>query len=103
MGVFTAEHHIRYYSEMHEGDPFSVHTLFLERSARAGHLMSFILDRGREVLSCTIEIVLVHVDLDTRRSVPFPDDVAAGFDRWIDRDAGVGLPIPLNGGMGLRR
>jgi acyl-CoA thioester hydrolase len=103
MGVFTAEHHIRYYAEMHDDDPFSVHTLFLERSARAGHLLSFILDRRREQLSCSVEIVLVHVDLDTRRSVPFPEDVAAGFDRWIDRDAGRDLPLPLNGAMGLRR
>lgn len=103
MGVFTAEHHIRYFSEMHDGNPFSVHTLFLERSTRAGHLISFILDREREVLSCTIEIALVHMDLDTRRPVPVPDDVAAGFDRWIARTADVGFPIPLSGAMGIRK
>lgn len=103
MGVFTAEHHIRYFSEMHENDPFSVHTLFLERSSRAGHLMSFILDERRSVLSCTVEITIVHVDLDTRRPVPFPDDVALRFDAWVKVAQGVRWPIPLSGAMGLRR
>ncbi|MBZ5738416.1 thioesterase family protein [Nocardioides mangrovi] len=103
MGVFTAEHHIRYFSEMHEGDPFSVHTLFLERSSRAGHVISLILDRRREVLSCTVEIALVHVDLDSRRALPYPDDVAAGIDAWVAQAAAVPWPMPLSGAMGLRR
>jgi acyl-CoA thioester hydrolase len=102
LGVFTAEHHIRYFSEMHEGDPFSVHTLFLERSGRAGHLLSLILDRRREVLSCTVEITIVHVDLDTRRPIPYPDDVASALDGWVARSA-VPWPVPLSGTMGLRR
>ena len=103
LGVFTAEHHIRYFTEMHEGDTFSVHTLFLDRSARAGHLLAFILDRTDEVLSCTVEIVLVHVDMDTRRSVPFPDDISAGMDKWIDAARLVSWPAPVSGAMGARR
>jgi acyl-CoA thioester hydrolase len=103
MGLFTAEHHIRYYRELHEGDPLSVHTLFLERSSRAGHMMSLILDRRRQVLACTVEIAVVHVDLDSRRSVPYPDDVATGIDGWIARAQDVPWPMPLSGAIGLRR
>jgi acyl-CoA thioester hydrolase len=103
MGVFTAEHHIRYAAEMHEGSRFSVHTRFLERSAKAGHLLAFILDRDREVLSCTVEIVLVHVGMDTRRPVDFPPDVAAGLDEWIEASRVVPWPAPVCGVMGIRR
>ena len=103
MGVFTAEHHIRYAAEMHEGSRFSVHARFLERSGKAGHLLSFILDRDREVLSCTVEIVLVHVGMDSRRPVEFPPDVAAGLDEWIAADGAVGWPAPVCGVMGIRR
>jgi acyl-CoA thioester hydrolase len=103
MGVFTAEHHIRYFGEMHEGEKFSVHTRFLERSAKVGHLLAFILDRAGEVLSCTVEIVLVHVDMDTRRPVEFPDDIAAGLDAWIERSRQVPWPAPVCGAMGIRR
>lgn len=103
MGVFTAEHHIRYFTELHEGGTYAVHGLFLGRSGRAGHLLSFILDRDREVLSCTVEILLVHVDMDTRRPVEFPPDVAAGLDEWVAAGQSVSWPAPVCGVMGIRR
>lgn len=103
MGVFTAEHHIRYFTEMHEGDAFSVHPLFLERSAKAGHLIAFIADRVEQVLSCTVEIILVHVGMDTRRPIDFPDDIAAGIDEWVAQAEQVTWPVPLSGAMGIRR
>lgn len=102
MGVFTAEHHIRYFSEMHEGGKLSVHTLFLGRSAKAGHLIAFILDRDREVLTCTVEIVLVHVGMDTRRPLDFPEDIVSAIDDWIAEAGRITWPIPLSGAMGLR-
>ncbi|KQY50873.1 MULTISPECIES: thioesterase family protein [unclassified Nocardioides] len=102
MGVFTAEHHIRYFSEMHEGGKFSVHTLLLGRSRKAGHVLAFLVDRDREVLACTVEIVLVHVGMDTRRPVDFPEDVSAAIDGWVAEAAQVTWPIPLSGSMGLR-
>lgn len=103
MGVFTVEHHIRYFTEMHEGGAFSVHPLLLERSAKAGHLIAFIVDRAAEVLSCTVEIILVHVGMDTRRPIDFPDDIAAGLDAWVALAAEVAWPVPLSGAMGIRR
>lgn len=103
MGVFTAEHHIRYFAELHEGDTFSVHARFLGRSGKAGHLITFVLGRDRELLSCTVEILLVHVDMDIRRPVEFPPDVAAGLDEWIAAGEAVGWPAPVCGVMGIRR
>jgi len=103
LGIFTAEHHIRYFGEMHEGGKFSVHTRFLDRSARAGHLISFLLDRDREALSCTVEITIVHVGMDSRRPVALPEDVAAAFDAAIRASDELSWPAPLCGAMGIRR
>jgi acyl-CoA thioester hydrolase len=103
LGVFTAEHHIRYFSEMHEGDKYSVHTAFVERSSKAGHLLSFILDREAERLACTVDIILVGVGMDTRRPADFPGDVAAGFDTLIAEARALSWPLPLSGAMGIRR
>ena len=102
LGVFTAEHHIRYFSEMHEGDKFTVHTLLLDRSTRAAHLIAFVVDRVDEAVACTVEIMLVHVSLDTRRPEPFPADVAARLDDWIAR-SDVPWPVPVCGAIGIRR
>ncbi|MBM7517975.1 thioesterase family protein [Nocardioides nitrophenolicus] len=103
LGVFTAEHHIRYFSEMHLGEKFSVHTVVVDRSGRAGHLLSFILDRASERLACTVEIILVGVDMDTRRPAEFPADVAAGLDEWVAAARALPWPLPLSGAMGIRR
>lgn len=103
LGVFTAEHHLRYVTEMHEGNAFSGHTVVVERSARAAHLLSFVLDRSHGVVSCTVEIVLVHVDMDRRRPAPFPDDVAAGLDRHVAAIRQLTWSLPLSGAMGIRR
>ncbi len=103
LGVFTAEHHLRYLTELHEGSPFTVHTRTLERGSRAVHLMSFLLDTERRHLSCTVEIVLVHVGMDSRRPEPMPADVAAGWDEQIARSDALGWPAPVCGAMGIRR
>jgi acyl-CoA thioester hydrolase len=103
MGLFTAEHHLRYFSELHEGDKLSVHVRVLDRGARSAHMMAFLLDRTRERLSCTLELTIVHVDMDTRRPVPFPEDIAAGFDRWVDASGALGWLAPVCGAMGVRR
>jgi acyl-CoA thioester hydrolase len=103
LGVFTAEHHLRYYSEMVEGDEFAVYGRFLGRSSKVIHLMTFVTDRGRQRLACTLEIVLVHVDLETRRPVEIPADVAGALDRSIDAMKMLGWSAPVCGAMGIRR
>jgi len=103
MGVFTVEHHLRYLAEMREGGEFSVHTRALERSDKAAHLLAFIVDRTGGRLACTMEIVLVHVGMDTRRPTPFPADVAAGWDELTFESDGVDWPAPVCGAMGVRR
>ncbi|QBX55961.1 thioesterase [Nocardioides seonyuensis] len=103
LGVFTVEHHIRYLGEMHEGDLFTAHPLVLERSDKAAHFLSFILNQTGDWLAATLEIVTVHVSLDTRRPTPYPDDIAAGFDKWIARRDDVTWQVPVSGSMGVRR
>jgi acyl-CoA thioester hydrolase len=103
MGVFTAEHHLHYSSELHEGEKVSVHSRVLARSDKAAHLMAFLLDRTHGRLANTLELVLVHVDLDTRRATPMPEDVAAGFDRYVAETSALGWAAPVCGAMGARR
>lgn len=102
LGVFTAEHHLRYYRELREGEKFSVHVRFLERTDKALHAVSMLLDRTNERLACTLEIVMVHVAMDSRRATPLPADIAAGLDGEIARSANLDWPAPLCGAMGVR-
>ncbi|MCW2816100.1 MAG: hypothetical protein JWN84_3555 [Nocardioides sp.] len=103
LGVFTAEHHLRYLGELRLGDRFTAHTRVLDRSVTVAHLVSLVLDRTREQVACVMEIVLVHVDMGTRRPAPFPVDVIEGLDRWIAASVALPWPAPVIGRMGVRR
>lgn len=103
LSTFTAEHHLRYYSELRLGDEFSVHVRPLERSAKAIHNIVFLLDRTRERLSFTHEDLLVSVDMVTRRPVDFPEDIAASLDRVIAEVSGLSWAAPVSGAMGIRK
>jgi acyl-CoA thioester hydrolase len=101
--VFTAEHHLRYASEMLLAEQFTVHALALDRSAKAVHLMAFLLDRTNQRLASTLEAVLVHVDMDTRRPTPIPADVAERWDRHVAVSREMSWQPPVCGAMGVRR
>lgn len=103
MSLFTVEQHIRYFGEMRLGQPFTVHNRFIARSARAVHAMAFVLDQDKRALACTMEATWVHVDMQSRRSVDLPEDLADGLDGLLSRDGQLDWPAPLIGGMGVRR
>lgn len=99
---FTAEHHIRYFAEVLEGEEVSTHVRLLARSEKVLHGMALIVNRSRQQLACTVEVTLVHMDMATRRSTPFPDDIAPLVDAAIKADD-LDWPAPVCGSMGARR
>jgi acyl-CoA thioester hydrolase len=103
LGVFTAEHHIQYFSEMRERTAFSAHTVLVDRSAKAAHMLSFILDRTNQRLSCLLEIMLINVDMDSRRPTEFPPDVAVAMDDAVAVTSYLDWPLPLSGSMAIRK
>ncbi|MFC3962046.1 thioesterase family protein [Nocardia jiangsuensis] len=102
-GLFTTEHHLRYHSELRLGDSLAVHARVLERSAKAVHMMAFLVDQGRDRLANTVEILLVHVDLELRRSAPIPDDLATALDDMIAASGKLEWAAPVTGVMGIRQ
>ena len=103
MGVFTAEHHLKYFSELHLGEQLSVHVRVLDRSDKAIHMMGLLVDDTHDRLANTLELTLVHVDMDSRSATPMPAEVASGFDRFIDESKALAWAAPLCGAMGVRR
>lgn len=102
-GFFTAEHHLRYFSEIHVGQRVSAYFRIVERSDKIIHGMSFLVDDTTEKLANTLEVVAPHVDLTTRRVVPFAPDVASAVDRELAVTEQVGWPAPVCGAMGVHR
>jgi len=70
----------------------------------AGHLLVFILNETADVLSCTLELVDVHMDLVGRRSVVFPFAIVTEIEREVavSRDLKFNWRIPVGGLTGVR-
>ena len=89
---FTAESHVRYLKELPPGSPVRVTLRLVDYDGKRLHLFQSLHHGTEGWVSATSEQVALHVDLDTRRVVPFPDDVlerVAGM-----RGAHAALPQP---------
>jgi acyl-CoA thioester hydrolase len=100
--VFTAEHHLTYLAELRTGDNISVRARLVGRSERAAHAVVYLVDETHQRLSYVMEEILLHVDMTTRRTSPWPEDVAAALDRRVADDQSLPWPVELSGSMSLR-
>lgn len=100
--VFSAEHHMVYLNELRTGDQMSVRVRLVGRSERACHALVYLLDDTHERLSYVMEEIFLHVDMETRRTAPWPTDVADGIDARIKEHQGYDFEPDLSGSMTLR-
>lgn len=99
---FSAEHHLTYIAELRTGDRMSARVRLLGRSERAVHALVYLLDDSHQRLSFVMEEVFLHIDMDTRRTAPWPDDVAATLDARIAEDAELDWEPDVSGSLSLR-
>jgi acyl-CoA thioester hydrolase len=79
--TFTLEGHITYDREMMVDAPMRFETQLLAHDAKRLHYMHFMYHAEEGYLASTNELVSLHVDMETRRSAPMPEDVLAQLDR----------------------
>ena len=95
--------HITYDREIHLNDPFMINTQILDCDHKRIHMYHELRHGTEGWLSATNEIITMHIDMETRRSAAFPDDVQKTLD--LIRDAHRDLPVPSGVGrkIGIRR
>lgn len=82
---FTVENHIRYLDEIHAGERLTVTTQVLQGQGKKMLLFHRIW-RGDD-LSATVESLLLHTDLTTRRTCLPEPAVAEALADWVSRHA----------------
>lgn len=100
-GIFDVEHHLRYRHELLVGDEVAVYGRLLGRTAKVLHGMWFLVDTRQRRLANTLEFITAHVDLETRKVVAFPDDLARGIDVEIERSEALAWEAPVCGALSL--
>ena len=68
------------------------------RSERAAHALVYLLDDSHQRLSFVMEEIFLHIDMESRKTAPWPDDVAAAMDhRGVVNVMTPGNRPPLQG------
>ena len=76
LSFFTAEVHVRYLRELHEGAPVRVTFQLLEFDNKRMHFFQQLFHATEGWVSATSENLSLHVDMTAKKAAPFPPDVA---------------------------
>ena len=75
--TFAAEVHVRYLRELHVGDPVRVTFQLLGHDSKRMHFFEQLFHAQEGWMAATSENMGLHIDMNAKKTVPFPADVAA--------------------------
>jgi acyl-CoA thioester hydrolase len=90
--TFTAEVHVRYVRELHDGDPVRVTFQLLDFDAKRVHYFEQLFHATEGWVSATSENMTLHVDMATKKVAPFPANITRRLARM--KAAHARLPRP---------
>ena len=101
--TFTLEMHVNFLHELRLGDPLRLNCQLLDFDTKRVHYFLHMHHAEDDYLAAVSEQIMVHVDLETRRSSEFPDDVRLALTNLMN--AHHNLPRPEQSGsvIGIRR
>jgi acyl-CoA thioester hydrolase len=89
---FTAEVHVRYLRELNAGDRVRVSFQLIDFDVKRLHYFEELRHADGGWLSATSENMALHVDMAARKTVPFPETIAARLAAM--KTAHAALPVP---------
>ena len=98
-GTFALEFHVRFLAEVRSGEKITIRPRLLARTAKRLHFIQFMFNDSRGVLAATEETVNSHVDMQIRRTSPWPPHVAEALDRMIEEHRRLDWIPPICGTM----
>jgi acyl-CoA thioester hydrolase len=101
--IFVVEAHVTYEREVREGDPLAFTTQVLDVDEKRLHLIHFMRHADEGFLAATNELMMVHVDMGTRRTAPFPASVRARADALLEAQRDLPRPSQVGRIIGIRR
>ena len=100
-GMFDLEHHLHYRAEVLVGEKVSTYNRILGRNDKRFHGMYFIVHDSRNQLACTLEYITAGVDLQARRTAPFPELLRRGVEKQWEKHSSLDWAAPVCGALGV--
>jgi acyl-CoA thioester hydrolase len=97
------ESHTIFSRELRLADPLRVTAQVLDADAKRIHLFQTLLHAEQGFQAATNELMIMHLDLELRRSSPFPEGIAERLDPIAAAHRGLPRPPEQGRVIGLRR
>jgi acyl-CoA thioester hydrolase len=94
--TFVLEAHVTYDREVRVDDPLRITTQLLDHDGKRAHVFHAMYQADEGWLAATNELVMLHVDFETRRAAPWRDETLRRLDRMAA--AHRRLPWPAKAG-----
>ncbi len=98
-GTVDLEHHTHFLHEVMPGDSVAVYSRLVARSPKRLHYLMFLVNETKGNLAAIFECMNAFLDLKIRKTVPFPPEIFARIDDWLDRDTRLDWPPPVSGAL----
>lgn len=100
---FTAEIHVNYLQELLQDDPITITFQLLDWDGKRLHFFESMYHGSKGYLAATSEQLALHVDLGSRRSAAFPEEVQARLRALMALHEPLERPAQVGRVMGIRR
>jgi acyl-CoA thioester hydrolase len=100
---FTAEVHLRYLRELRADTPVRVTFQLLDFDAKRIHYFEQLFHATEGWVSATSENLALHVNIDQKKTAPFPEDVALRLAQMQRSHTKLPRPEAAGGRISMRR
>jgi acyl-CoA thioester hydrolase len=101
--TFILEAHATFERELRSGDPLRITTQILEFDSKRVHFFHTMYNAAAGFLAATNELLMMHVDYETRRAAPWPAETALRLDAMAAAHAALPRPERAGRAIAIRR
>jgi len=101
--TFAAELHVTYVQELHLGEKVRIETHLIDHNDKSHHFIHSMYREGETDLCATMEVMSLHIDLETRSVSPFPDEVQKKIAEVAAEHSQLELPRQVGRVMKVRK
>lgn len=103
MGPYVIQQQIHYLGELLRGDEFCVAFRILDCDGKRLHTWSDLIRVSDGRIAASAEALIMNVDLEERRSAPYPDWAFARIKALAKAQAPLPVPVRVGARIGIRR
>ncbi len=100
---FTLETHTTYVHELHAGHQVRIENQIIDADVKRVHYVQQMFHAGDNFLSCVLEVIVSHVNLTEKKTVPFPEQVQARIKAMTADHKAIHLPKQVGHKIGIVR